>query len=95
MEASVSDYAVLIPVSAMIAALPVSFGGWGVGEAAAVYFFARRGIAEASALVLSTMGRTIQLGLSLIGLPLSLLVPKAGEAPVGDVATQPDADSNS
>lgn len=70
------DYSVLIPVAAMVAALPVSFGGWGVGEAATVYFFKLRAVAESKALVLSLGGRLIQLVWALVGLPLSLFLPE-------------------
>lgn len=70
------DYFVLVPVSGMVAALPVSFGGWGVGEAAAVYFFGQRGVPAEPALVLSTLGRLLQTAWAVAGLPLSLLLPK-------------------
>lgn len=71
-----TDYAVLIPVAGMVAALPISFGGWGVGEAAAVHFFGMRGVAEQQALVLSFTGRLIQLAWALVGLPLSWALPR-------------------
>jgi hypothetical protein len=71
-----TDYAVLIPVAGMVAALPVSFGGWGVGEAAAVHFFGLRGVAESQALVLSLTGRLIQLAWALVGVPLSWALPR-------------------
>lgn len=71
-----TDYAVLIPVAGMVAALPISFGGWGVGEAATVHFFGLRGVAEQQALVLSLTGRLIQLAWALVGLPLSWAMPR-------------------
>ncbi|MCA8916380.1 MAG: flippase-like domain-containing protein [Planctomycetes bacterium] len=71
-----TDYAVLIPVAGMVAALPISFGGWGVGEAASVHFFGLRGIGKVEAQVLSLMGRLIQLVWALIGLPLSWALPR-------------------
>ncbi|MCC6573634.1 MAG: flippase-like domain-containing protein [Planctomycetes bacterium] len=70
------DYFVLVPVSGMVASLPISFGGWGVGEFAAVYFFGQRGVPGELALVLSFLGRLLQTGFGVIGLPLSLLLPK-------------------
>jgi glycosyltransferase 2 family protein len=74
-----TDYAVLIPVAGMVAALPISFGGWGVGEAATVHFFALRGVAEQKALVLSLSGRLIQLAWALVGIPLSWALPRPKE----------------
>lgn len=74
-----TEYAVLVPVTGMISALPISFGGWGVGEAASIYFFGLRGVAEQSALLISLGGRTLQLGWSLLGLPLSLVLPRPRE----------------
>jgi hypothetical protein len=71
-----TDYAVLIPVAGMVAALPISFGGWGIGEAATVHFFGLRGVAEQKALVLSLTGRLIQLAWALVGVPLSWALPK-------------------
>jgi len=71
-----TEYAVLVPVTGMISALPISFGGWGVGEAASIYFFGLRGVVEQNALLISLGGRTLQLGWSLLGLPLSLALPR-------------------
>lgn len=70
------EYAVLIPVAGMVAALPISFGGWGVGEAATVHFFKLRGVAATDALVLSLMGRMLQLAWALVALPFSWAMPK-------------------
>ncbi|MBK8207378.1 MAG: flippase-like domain-containing protein [Planctomycetes bacterium] len=70
------EYAVLIPVAGMVAALPISFGGWGVGEAATVHFFELRGVAKSQALVLSLMGRMLQLGWALLSLPFSWAIPR-------------------
>ncbi|MBK9974476.1 MAG: flippase-like domain-containing protein [Planctomycetes bacterium] len=71
-----TEYAVLVPVTGMISALPISFGGWGVGEAASIYFFGLRGVAEHNALLISLGGRTLQLGWALLGLPLSMTLPR-------------------
>ena len=92
-----TDYAVLIPVAGMVAALPISFGGWGVGEAASVHFFGLRGIDKVAAQVLSLMGRLIQLVWALVGLPLSwaLPTPKGIEAKVHGEAVLEDRQSNS
>ena len=77
-----TDYAVLIPVAGMVAALPISFGGWGVGEAATVHFFAMRGVAEQQALVLSLTGRLIQLSWALLGLAASWALPRPKAADI-------------
>ncbi len=73
------DYCVLVPVSGMVAALPISFGGWGVGEAASVYFFGQRGVPAESAFVLSAMGRLIQLAWALLALPISFFLPRPAQ----------------
>ena len=93
MELAWTDYAVLVPVAGMIAALPISFGGWGVGEAASVHFFGLRGIPQEQALVLSLMGRLIQLAWAIVGLPLSWALPrpKEIEAKVHGDPVLPDA----
>ncbi|KAA0217655.1 UPF0104 family protein [bacterium] len=70
------DYFVLVPVSGMVAALPISFGGWGVGEAATMYFFGLRGVAAEPAFVLSALGRLIQLAWALAALPVSFFLPR-------------------
>lgn len=83
-----TDYAVLIPVAGMVAALPISFGGWGVGEAASVHFFGLRGIAREPAQVLSLMGRLIQLAWALVGLPMAWALPRPKDI---EAAVQGDA----
>jgi len=70
------DYMVLVPVSGMVASLPISFGGWGVGELATVYFFGLRGVPAEQAFVLSALGRLTQLAWALIGLPISFFLPR-------------------
>lgn len=74
-----TDYCVLVPVSGMVAALPISFGGWGVGEAASVYFFGQRGVPSDAAFVLSALGRLIQLSWALVALPISFLLPRPAQ----------------
>lgn len=71
-----SEYAVLVPVTGMVAALPISFGGWGVGEAAAAYFFGLRGVPENQGMLVALLGRLVQLGWALLGLPLSFALPR-------------------
>ncbi|MHC4840745.1 MAG: lysylphosphatidylglycerol synthase transmembrane domain-containing protein [Planctomycetota bacterium] len=78
-----AEYAVLVPVAGMIGALPISFGGWGVGEAAMAHFLSLHAKTEAAAevlynkgVVLSAIGRFMQLLVSLLGLAASWALPK-------------------
>ncbi len=78
-----SEYAVLVPVAGMIGALPISFGGWGVGEAAMAHFMSLHAKTDAAAkvlynkgVVLSAIGRLTQLVVSLLGLAASWALPK-------------------
>lgn len=75
-----TDYAVLIPVAGMVAALPISFGGWGVGEAATAHFMALYDKALYSrGAILSAIGRLTQLAWALAGLAVGLVLPKPKE----------------
>jgi uncharacterized membrane protein YbhN (UPF0104 family) len=71
-----TEYAVIVPVTGMIAALPISFGGWGVGEFAAGHFFLLRGVPRELGQMISLLGRLCQLGWALLGLPLSAALPR-------------------
>jgi hypothetical protein len=80
------DYAVVVPVAGMVAALPISFGGWGVGEAATAHFLALYGETAAAGkalysqgAILSAIGRLIQLLWALAGIPASWALPKPRE----------------
>ncbi len=77
------DYAVVVPVAGMVAALPISFGGWGVGEAATAHFLSLYGKTTAASealltkgVILSAIGRLIQLAWALVGIPASWALPK-------------------
>jgi hypothetical protein len=77
------DYAVVVPVAGMVAALPISFGGWGVGEAATAHFLSLYGKTAAASealltkgVILSAIGRLIQLAWALVGIPASWALPK-------------------
>jgi glycosyltransferase 2 family protein len=77
------EYAVVIPVAGMIAALPVSFGGWGVGEAATAHFLAQTAETSGAAAtlfeqgaILSAVGRVVQLFWALAGLAASWALPR-------------------
>jgi uncharacterized protein (TIRG00374 family) len=94
-----TQYAVIVPVTGMISALPISFGGWGVGELAAGHFFALREVPQASGQMVSLLGRLCQLGWALLGLPLSAALPRPkdlaravdGEPVLEEPATGPRA----
>lgn len=74
------DYAVIVPVAGMVAALPISFGGWGVGEAATAHFMALYDKALYSrGAILSAIGRLTQLAWALAGLAVGLVLPKPKE----------------
>jgi glycosyltransferase 2 family protein len=80
-------YAVVIPAAGMVAALPVSFGGWGVGEAATAHFLAATGDEAARATlysqgaVLSALGRLLQLLAGAAGALAAVTWPRPRELP--------------
>lgn len=72
-EGNIYAFAAMLPVLALIAGLPVSFGGWGVREGAFIYGLGIVGFAKESALLLS-----IQVGLITLITPLiitAFLIP--------------------
>lgn len=62
-----ASYFVVVPIALIVAALPIAPAGWGVGEAAMVYFWRTQGVAEAPALAQSMLYKIEQLLISLIG----------------------------
>lgn len=67
-EPAALTYAVIVPITMIVAAVPVLPGGWGVGEAAFGYFFRTVGIQNLSLSVgLSVLHRATLLAFSLIG----------------------------
>jgi uncharacterized membrane protein YbhN (UPF0104 family) len=64
---SASDLAVIVPVSAVVQMLPVSFGGLGVREGAFSVYFAGIGLPAESALLLSLSATAIIMLFSLLG----------------------------
>jgi len=60
-------YCSIIPIIMIISALPVAPNGWGVGEAAFVYFFGEAGVAKADATSLSLTFRLTATLISLLG----------------------------
>jgi len=62
-----STYYAVIPICLIVMALPMTPAGWGVGEAAFIYFLAPLGVGASSALALALVYRMAQLAVSLIG----------------------------
>jgi hypothetical protein len=87
MSASLLDCLVLMQLVALVTALPISIGGWGVREVAMVGLFGLIGLPASAALALS-----VQLGvLSLLAaLPggLVLLLLRAGPMPRGEATAE-------
>lgn len=67
---------IVLPVISLIAALPISIGGWGVREGAFVFFLAKLGVPMEAALLISIqVGLIGMLATVLAGMP-SLLISK-------------------
>ncbi|MBI3097068.1 MAG: flippase-like domain-containing protein [Planctomycetes bacterium] len=60
-------YFIYVPVIMIVSALPISVGGWGVGEAVYVHFFEPIGVAPAAAVALSVLGRLVALSWNIPG----------------------------
>ena len=77
---------VAVPVSLMVAAIPLLPGGWGMGEFAFFFFFPVTGVAASVGVALSITQRTMH---TLLALPGGLLLAKAKrEEPLGAPATE-------
>ncbi len=61
------SYFAIVPVGLIVMALPIAPAGWGVGEAAFIYFWGTQGVSKARALALVLVYRMGQLLVSLIG----------------------------
>jgi hypothetical protein len=57
----------MVPLCALIQAVPVSFNGWGVRESVFVLYFKQVGLSQDSALAFSLVGAGLVLLLSLSG----------------------------
>lgn len=55
LDITLADCAVLIPVTVLAATLPISIGGWGVRESAAISLFGLIGVSSPDALALSVL----------------------------------------
>lgn len=60
-------YFIYVPVIMIISALPISVGGWGVGESVYVHFFEPIGVAPTAAVTLSILGRLVALSWNIPG----------------------------
>lgn len=64
---SVSEFFLFEPILFIIAAIPISLGGWGVGEAAYAYFFAMVGVPVDQAIALSVLAKLAMMFAALPG----------------------------
>ncbi len=64
---SFTDCFALVPVSLLIAMIPISLASWGVREAAFIYAFGFAGIAAGDALVLSLLFGIFRLTVGAVG----------------------------
>jgi uncharacterized protein (TIRG00374 family) len=78
----------LVPVTALLSAVPLLPGGWGVGELAFAYFFGQVGVPATEAVALSVVFRLATLVASLPG--GVLWVSWKGHASTTDIARQMD-----
>ncbi len=60
-------YFALIPIALIVSALPIAPSGWGVGEAASVFFLGTVGVSAPMALALFLVYRMEQMAVSLVG----------------------------
>jgi hypothetical protein len=67
LSVSISDIAVIVPISFVVQMLPVSFGGFGVREATFSIYFSRIGQPIESAIAMSLVGQALILLFSLSG----------------------------
>jgi len=84
-EASFLHYVVLIPIIELALCLPISFAGWGVGEAVYGALFGLAGVAPVSAVALSLLNK---LTVILIGLPGGLAFAFGRRKEPGPVAAR-------
>ena len=66
-ELSILTYMAYVPIIFIISSLPITPGGWGVGEAVFVFFFGLAGVLSAQALALSLLFRVTAALVSLVG----------------------------
>lgn len=71
-----SDYLAIVPVANIVSSVPITPGGWGVGEAAYAYLFGLLGVAASLGVAVSVGFRVCQMVLGLCG-GLYLLRPGA------------------
>lgn len=93
-EAPPLHYFVMIPLIEVATALPISFGGWGVGEAAYRELFGLAGVEAGKAVALSLLGKVVVV---LYGIPggLFFALGKRGRGGTGqDGGKSPDASAH-
>jgi uncharacterized membrane protein YbhN (UPF0104 family) len=76
---SLADCMVLTPLIVLAAMLPISLGGWGVREGAAILLFGLVGLTRSDALALSVVFGLCTVAVSLPGSVLWFVQDRAGE----------------
>ncbi len=67
LDVPMQSYYAIMPIVLIVMALPISPGGLGTGEAAAIYFWAPQGVSASEAFSLLLVYRMAQIAVSLIG----------------------------
>ncbi len=89
-QASFPDYFMFFPVIMMLISLPVSLGGWGLGEALFARFFGLVGVPGEQAVLLSLIGRIMGLVWTLPGgILLAMGAEKVTLSEIRDEADKP------
>ncbi len=78
--ASLADCMVLAPLVVLAGMLPISFGGWGIREGAAILLFGLVGLSQAEAFALSAIFGLCSVAVTLPGSMLWVTLERAGEA---------------
>ncbi len=79
LRVSLADCMVLTPLIVLAAMLPISLGGWGVREGAAILLFGLAGLARPEALALSVVFGLCTIAVTLPGSVLWFVQDRAGE----------------
>ncbi|MEM7025018.1 MAG: lysylphosphatidylglycerol synthase transmembrane domain-containing protein [Pseudomonadota bacterium] len=66
-EVPIGAVLVIVPLVALIMAIPISINGWGVAEVVKVLLYAQFGVPEAAALSVALLGRMMLISISALG----------------------------
>lgn len=67
MDLAIPSYFALIPIALIVSAMPITPSGWGLSEAASVFFLGTVGVSSPMAIVLFLVYRMSQMAVSLVG----------------------------